>query len=60
MTQQQKDEYVRKMEIDPVKYYPPDVNRPIVTQMPSIKMMLEAKVKEKVESLKAKFIKSDK
>jgi ribonuclease Z len=58
--EQQQDEYVRKMEIDPAKYYPPDVNRPIVTEMPTIKMIVGAKVKEKVESLKAKFTKSDK
>jgi ribonuclease Z len=45
--EQQQDEYVRKMEIDPAKYYPPDVNRPIVTEMPTIKDILWQKIKDK-------------
>ena len=51
--EQQQEEYVRKMEIDPVKYYPPDVNRPLVLEMPAnidlVKGMLKAKLEGKVE-----------
>ena len=47
------------MEIDPAKYYPPDVNRPLVTEMPTVTMILADKVKEKVKALKDKFTKSD-
>ena len=52
-------EYVRKMEIDPAKYNPPEVDRPLVLEMPTIKMILEAKVKEKIEKIKSKFTKGD-
>ena len=57
--EQQQDEYVRKMEIDPAKYYPPEVNREIVLQMPTIKMILAEKVKEKMEKIRSRFTKSD-
>jgi ribonuclease Z len=43
----QQDEFVRKLEIDPAKYYPPDVNRPLVLQMPTVKDILWQKIKDK-------------
>ena len=43
--EEQQDEYVRQMEIDPVKYMPPDVLRDLVTTMPPITIDLEAIMK---------------
>ena len=57
--EQQQDEYVRKMEINPTKYYPSDVRHDLVLAMPTIKMILEGKVNEKIRPVKAKFMKSD-
>ena len=57
--EQQQDAYVRKMEIDPAKYYPADVKRDLVLAMPTIKEILGAKVKAKVEKIKSKFTKRD-
>ena len=48
--EEQQEALVRKLEIDPAKYYPPDVNRPLVLEMPSTISMVAAKIKEKVES----------
>ena len=49
----QQEAFVRQLEIDPSKYYPPDVNRPLVTEMPSTidmaKSVLKAKVETKIE-----------
>ena len=45
--EQQQGEYIRKMEIDPAKYYPADVNRALVLRMPSMKEILKAKAKSK-------------
>jgi hypothetical protein len=36
--EQQQDEYLRQIEIDPAKYYPDTVNRDLVTSMPPIKI----------------------
>ena len=51
--EEQQEAFVRQLEIDPTKYYPPDVNRPLVLEMPSnldlAKGMLKAKVDTKVE-----------
>ena len=57
--EQQQDEYVRKMEIDPANYYPADVKHDLVLKMPSIKMILEDKLKDKIKQVKAKFTHSD-
>lgn len=46
--EEQQGEYVRKMEIDPVKYYPTDVNRALVTTMPKVVDILEQKIKAKL------------
>ena len=58
--EQQQDEYVRKMEIDPVKYYPPDVNRPLVLKMPANLDLVKGMLKAKVAGIKAKFTGDDK
>jgi ribonuclease Z len=47
--EEQQGPYVREMEIDPNKYYPPDVDRPLVTTMPSSVDMLEAGVAAKMK-----------
>ena len=51
--EQQQEAFVRELEIDPAKYTPKDVQRPLVTVMPSgidlAKGMLKAKVGAKVE-----------
>jgi hypothetical protein len=41
--------YVRQMEIDPNKYYPADVDRPLITTMPTSVDMLESGVKAKMK-----------
>lgn len=50
---EQQEAFVRKLEIDPTKYYPPEVNRPLVLEMPStvdmVKGVLKAKINAKVE-----------
>ena len=43
--EQQQDEYVRKMEIDPAKYTPANVQRALVTEMPPIKINVEEMMK---------------
>lgn len=60
--EQQQDEYVRRMEINPAKYYPAAVKRDLVLEMPSnldlAKGMMNAKVddaKETVEDLRKKM-----
>jgi ribonuclease Z len=45
--EEQQEEFLRKMEIDPAKYYPPDVNRPMVTEMPTVNEILWEKIKSK-------------
>ena len=45
----QQEEFLRKLEIDPAKYYPPDVNRPMVTEMPSVVDIIKDKIQGKVE-----------
>ena len=57
--EQQQDEYVRKMEIDPAKYTPADVKRDLILEMPTIKGILEDKVKGKINEIKSKFTKGD-
>ena len=51
--EKQQEAFVRQLEIDPAKYYPPDVNRPLVLEMPSAidiaKGVLKAKVEAKIE-----------
>ena len=48
--EQQQEEYVREMEIDPAKYTPTDVQRPLVTAMPSTVAMIQGVVKGKVDT----------
>ncbi len=47
--EEQQGPYVREMEIDPNKYYPPDVDRPLVTTMPTTVNMIEDVVKAKMK-----------
>jgi ribonuclease Z len=57
--ERQQDAYVREMEIDPAKYYPPDVKRDLILTMPEMSEMLGGKVKaklgEKIDKIKAIF-----
>ena len=46
----QQEAFVRKLEIDPAKYYPPQVDRPIVTEMPSTLDMVKSKVSAKLDA----------
>lgn len=46
--EEQQEAFVRKLEIDPVKYYPPEVNRPLVLEMPSVVDILKGKIKSKL------------
>lgn len=55
--EQQQDEYVRRLEIDPARHTPADVKRDLVLEMPKMKAILETKVKNKVKQLKAKLAK---
>lgn len=48
--EQQQEAYVRQMEIDPTKYYPPDVNRPLITTMPRSVDMIEQIITKKLNS----------
>jgi hypothetical protein len=48
--EEQQGPYVGEMEIDPQKYFPPDVGRPLVTTMPTSMDMLEEVVKAKMKS----------
>ena len=47
--EEQQDAYVRKMEIDPAKYYPPDVKRDLVLEMPSVLDIIKEKVRAKLK-----------
>ena len=61
--EQQQDKYVREKEIDPAQYYPTDVNRDLVLEMPTtlnlVGGMVQNTIKAKVKSLKARLTKSD-
>ena len=46
--EEQQEEFVRKLEIDPAKYYPPEVNRPLVLEMPSVVDILKEKIESKL------------
>ena len=48
--EEQQEAFVRKLEIDPHKYYPPQVDRPIVTEMPSVLDMVKAKLGAKLDA----------
>lgn len=50
--EQQQDEYVRTMEIDPAKYYPAAVKRDLVLDMPSNLDLAKGMVKAKIEDAK--------
>ena len=46
--EKQQEAFVRKLEIDPAKYYPPEVNRPLVLEMPSVVDIIKEKIKSKL------------
>ena len=45
----QQEEFLRKLEIDPVKYYPPDVKRDLVLEMPTGAEIIKNKIKAKLK-----------
>ena len=45
--EEQQEAFVRKLEIDPAKYHPTQVNRALVLEMPTVVDILESKVKAK-------------
>ena len=52
--EQQQEAYVRKMEIDPAKYTPKDVQRPLVLEMPPITINVQQMMAQKRQAEEAK------
>lgn len=48
--EEQQEAFLRQLEIDPAKYYPADVNRPLITTMPSTVEMLGGIVRAKLDA----------